>query len=89
MRRSTTPNTLPNPGDSDLTRLQKLSAESLAFLKENASEANAALKSELVKPESPTVPQAEVAEQSETLLRTPSFLNMVIENIPAMDLMGS
>jgi diguanylate cyclase (GGDEF)-like protein/PAS domain S-box-containing protein len=30
------------------------------------------------------VPQAEAAERSETLRQTPSFLNMVIENIPAM-----
>ncbi|HEY5364600.1 MAG TPA: PAS domain S-box protein, partial [Aestuariivirga sp.] len=37
-----------------------------------------------LRPASPTVPQAEIAEPSETLRRTSSFLNMVIENIPAM-----
>ena len=37
-----------------------------------------------LRPVSPTVPQAEIAEPSETLRRTSSFLNMVIENIPAM-----
>src|SRR4051794_27169405 len=37
-----------------------------------------------VDPHRPAMSQSEAAERSETLHRTPSFLNMVIENIPAM-----